>query len=74
MFSKLPAGVIVNVVSTVRYLRIIRDLNEGRDLTTSLPPSVWPWLYPLHSWSSNGGLFVSHAVMVKLIRKQETCS
>ena len=28
------AGVIVNVVFTVQYLRIIRDLNEGRDLTT----------------------------------------
>jgi len=28
------AGVIVNVASTVQYVRIIRDLNEGRDLTS----------------------------------------
>jgi putative membrane protein len=28
------AGVIVNAVSTVQYLRIIRDLNQGRGSTT----------------------------------------
>ena len=28
------AGVIVNVASTVQYIRIIRDLNEGREITS----------------------------------------
>lgn len=28
------AGVIVNAVSTAQYLRIIRDLNQGRDVTS----------------------------------------
>ena len=28
------AGVIVNVASTVQYIRIVRDLNQGRDITS----------------------------------------
>jgi putative membrane protein len=27
-------GVVVNAASTVQYLRIIRDLNEGREVTS----------------------------------------
>jgi putative membrane protein len=27
-------GVIVNAASTVQYVRIVRDLNEGRDVTS----------------------------------------
>jgi len=28
------AGVLVNVASTVQYIRIIRDLNQGREITS----------------------------------------
>jgi putative membrane protein len=50
------AGVVVNSVSTAQYLRAIRDLNEGRDVTGRPSTRYYAISFPLHRWNSDGGL------------------
>jgi putative membrane protein len=48
----LVAGVLVNILSSVRHVRIVRALNSGEPIVTNRPrwPSLLRWCWPPRVW------------------------